>query len=123
MLVIADQGARTVGRQRRLSGPRKPEEDRAVAFRADICRGMHRQPLDRIGPGIKVLDEQLTALEVGQHALVQAVEPLRSDRLVDRAPPYRVLGAGFLDDVLVPRRASGKGAGGDRKAAAEGELA
>ena len=53
-----------------------------------------------------------------QHALVQAVEPLRSDRLVDRAPPYRVLGAGFLDDVLVPRGAAGEEPGRNREAAA-----
>ena len=48
---------------------------------------------------------------------------LGSDRLVDLAPPHRVLGAGLLDDVLVARRAAGESPGIDREAAAQGELA
>ena len=48
MLVIADQRARRIGRQRRLARARQAEEDRRVAVRADIGRTMHRHhALDR----------------------------------------------------------------------------
>ena len=174
MLVVADQGARGVGRQGRLAGAGEAEEDRAVALRADIGRAVHRQhvarrqheieiaehrfldlagiagaadqhqplgeidedeglgadavefagwrgnsgacrivkagsksassaaggrmnmlranrlcqalsadhphrqPVFRIGAGIEILDEQLAALQVGEHPLVQAGEPRRA---------------------------------------------
>ena len=42
MLVVADQRARRIGRQRRLAGARQAEEDRRVAVRPDIGRAMHR---------------------------------------------------------------------------------
>ena len=82
-----------------------------------------RQAVGRVSPGVEVLDEQLAPLEVGEHPLMQAVEGLRRDRLVDRAPPHRVLGARLLDDVFVARRAAGIETGRYRKAAAKGELA
>ena len=218
MLVVADQGARIVGRQGRLAGARQPEKDCGVAVGADIGRGVHRQhaarrqdeiqiaedrfldlagiggaadqhqplgeidedeglrvdpiefgdreeircvqdregrlepfqlghrrtdehvarkqavpgavadhphrqPVGRIGAGIEVLHEQLAPLQIGEHALVQAGEALGRHRLVDLAPPHRVFGSGLLDDVFVARGAPGIGAGIDRKAAAEGELA
>src|SRR5437868_1997427 len=63
--------------------------------------------------GVKVLDEQLAALEVGEQALVQAGELVGRDRLVDLAPCYRVFGARLLDDVFVPRGAAGEGPGRD----------
>ena len=42
MLVVADQGARRVGRQRRLAGARQAEEHRGVAVRSFIRRTVHR---------------------------------------------------------------------------------
>ncbi|MNI00121.1 hypothetical protein D3C73_529080 [compost metagenome] len=42
MLVIADQRAGRIGRQRRLAGAGKAEEHRGIAFGADIGRAMHR---------------------------------------------------------------------------------
>ena len=42
MLVIADQGAAGIRRQRRLAGAAQAEEDGRVAVRADIGRTMHR---------------------------------------------------------------------------------
>ena len=42
MLVIADQGARGIGRQGGLAGARQAEEDRRVIVVADIGRAMHR---------------------------------------------------------------------------------
>src|SRR5262249_56219856 len=43
VVVGADQGAGTVGRQRRLTGAGEAEEDRAITLRAYICRAMHRE--------------------------------------------------------------------------------
>ncbi len=43
MLVVAQQGARGIGRQRRLAGARQAEEDRDIALGSDIGRGVHRQ--------------------------------------------------------------------------------
>ena len=45
------------------------------------------------------------------------------DRLVDVAPPDRVLRPGLVDDVFVPGRAAGVPPGVDDKAAAKPELA
>ena len=42
MLVVADQHAVRVGRQRRLAGAGEAEEDRHVAVLADVGRAMHR---------------------------------------------------------------------------------
>jgi hypothetical protein len=42
MLVIADQRALGVGRQRRLAGTRQAEEDRAIGILADVGRAVHR---------------------------------------------------------------------------------
>ena len=42
MLVVADQRARRIGRQRRLAGARQAEEHRRVAGRPDIGRAVHR---------------------------------------------------------------------------------
>ena len=42
VLVVADQRALRVGRQRRLAGAGKAEEDRGVTVGADIRRAMHR---------------------------------------------------------------------------------
>ena len=48
VFVVADQRALRIGRQRRLAGARKTEEDRRVAIRADIGGAMHRHhPLGR----------------------------------------------------------------------------
>ena len=38
----------------------------------------HRQPVVGVGAGIEVLHEQLAALQIGQHALLQAVEARRA---------------------------------------------
>ena len=44
VLVVADQRAVRVGRQRRLPGSREPEEDRhPTVLRADVRRAVHRQ--------------------------------------------------------------------------------
>ncbi len=42
VLVVADQRAVGIGRQRGLAGARQPEEDRGVALGADIGRAVHR---------------------------------------------------------------------------------
>ncbi len=47
MLVVADQGAAGVGRERGLAGAREAEEDRGVAVRADIGRAVHRHHAGR----------------------------------------------------------------------------
>ena len=83
----------------------------------------HRQAIGRIGAGVKILDEQLTPLKIGEHALAQALKALGRDRLVDLAPPHRFLGSRLFDDVFVARRAAGKCAGIDREAATRGNLA
>ena len=83
----------------------------------------HRQPVFRVGAAIEVLHEQLAALEIGQHPLVQAGELRRRDLLVDAAPINRVVGARLVDDVLVARAAAGVTAGIDDKRAAIAELA
>ena len=66
----------------------------------------HGQAKDRVGAAEAILDEQLPALEMGQHARAQGVEFFRVERPVDRTPPD-IPGAGrFLDDELVVGRAS-----------------
>ena len=47
MFIVADQGSRGVGRQRRLAGAGQAEEDGRVALFADIGRAMHRQHAPR----------------------------------------------------------------------------
>src|SRR5258708_22168936 len=83
----------------------------------------HRQAVFRVGAGIEVLDEQLAALKIGQHALVQAGKLSRGDRLVDAAPIDRLVRTGFVDDVFVARAAAGVLAGLDDKGAAKTDLA
>ena len=43
MLVVADQAALRIARERRLAGARQTEEERRVAVRADVRRAVHRQ--------------------------------------------------------------------------------
>ena len=82
----------------------------------------HRQPVVRVGAGVEVLDEQLAALQIGQHSLLQVFEARRLDRLVDGAPPDRVLRPRLVDDVFVPGRAASVPPGVHDKAAAKPEL-
>ncbi len=42
MLVVADQGPRSIGAQCRLARARQAEEDRCVALGTDIRAAMHR---------------------------------------------------------------------------------
>src|SRR5690606_28803244 len=61
--------------------------------------------------GVAVLDEQLLALAVGEHPLVNGVEVRRLDRAVHLAPPDLVFARRLADDELVVRRAAGVLAG------------
>ena len=62
VLVIADQGARGVGRQGRLAGAGQAEKDRAVALRADIGRAMHRQHVARRQHEIQIAEDRFLDL-------------------------------------------------------------
>src|SRR5215469_14141066 len=62
VLVVADQGSRTIGRQRRLAGTGKPEKYRAVALRADIRRSVHRQYVARWQDKIEIAEDTLLDL-------------------------------------------------------------
>ncbi len=63
------------------------------------------QAVTRIGPGVGVLDEDLLAFHVAEHALVQRLEPPRVNRPVDLAPPHLVFARRLADDELVVGRA------------------
>ena len=77
VLVVADQLALRIGRERRLAGTGQPEEDRDVAGLADVRRAVHRED----------------ALER------QAVVHQREDRLLDLARVERA-----ADQHLLARR-------------------
>ena len=62
MLVIADEGARGIGRERRLAGAGEAEEDRAVALRADIGRAMHRQDVARRQHEVEIAEHRFLDL-------------------------------------------------------------
>src|SRR5215831_6776948 len=79
----------------------------------------HREAVGWVGAGVKILDKQLAALKISQHALVQTVETLGIDRLIDLTPPYRVLGAGLLHDIFVAGGSSCEPAGADREGASQ----
>src|SRR4051794_3781396 len=83
----------------------------------------NRQTVFRVGSGVEVLHKQLTALQISEKPLMQAVELLGRDRLVDRAPGDRLFGAWLIHDVFVLRRAPGMKTGVDDEAAAEPDLA
>jgi hypothetical protein len=53
-----------------------------------------------VGPRIAVLDEDVTALEVGLQTDLQQLEVLGVERLVVLTPPDLVLARGFADDEL-----------------------
>ena len=40
----------------------------------------HRQAIGRIGAGVKILDEQLMPLKIGEHALAEALKALGRER-------------------------------------------
>ena len=83
----------------------------------------HRQPVFGVGAAIEVLDEKLVTLQIGEHALMQAAELRRGNRLIDAAPGNRVVRAGLVDDVLVARATAGVPAGVDDERAAQANLA
>ncbi len=60
-----------------------------------------RQPVRRVGARPAVLDEELLAPQVGQHAPLEPVERRGVDRPIDLAPRDVLLARGFLDDELV----------------------
>ena len=51
MLVVADERAVGIRRQRRLAGSAEAEEDRSIALRADVRGAMHRH--DALGGRMK----------------------------------------------------------------------
>ena len=67
----------------------------------------HGQAEFRIGAGEHVDDIGRTALQIGQHALMDHVEHGFADRDVDVAPIDRRLGHRIADDVFVLGRSAG----------------
>ena len=109
VLVIADQAAQRIGRERRLARPRQPEEDGRVAIGSDVDRRMHRQ--DALVGHQVVHDREGALLDLAgvlgpddDH-----LHPLEVDE--DRGPGPRPLGLGIrlerrdADDREVRREA------------------
>ena len=67
----------------------------------------HADAMRGIGAGPAVADEQLAALGIAQHAVVERAVALRRDRLVGLAPVDAALALRILDEELVVGRAAG----------------
>jgi hypothetical protein len=65
------------------------------------------------GTGKTVLNEKLLASKMVQQSLVEDIETLRSQGLVYRPPPDRIMGGRVIDDIFVVWRPSGMGCGSD----------
>ena len=68
MLVVADEGAVRIGRERRLAGAGEAEEDRRVAVAAGVGRAMHRHDLLR----------RQEVVEDGEHRLLHLARIARA---------------------------------------------
>ena len=79
--------------------------------------------MGRVGACVKVLGEQLLALQVGAGAAGERSEFFRREALVDLAPPDFVSDLGLVDDEFVLHRAAGVHAGGDHQRTVCGQLA
>ncbi len=94
---------------------RRGRHDEQVAHEQVLPRELvnesDRQSILGIRARVKVLDEQLLALQVRDDVLAQQVELRGRNRLVDLAPPDVAFAGGFLDGELVVRRAAGVRAG------------
>ena len=83
----------------------------------------HADAVRRIGAGPAIAREQVAALGVADHAVVEGAVALRRDRLVGLAPVDGAAGDRVLDEELVVGRAAGVDAGADHEGAALAELA
>jgi hypothetical protein len=54
-----------------------------------------------IGPGVAVLDEDVSPLEIREHALVEPIKFLRRKGAIDLSPPDLILAGGLSDDKLI----------------------
>ena len=90
MLVVADQNAGGIGRERRLAGPREAEEDCRVAAGPDIGRAVHRQ---HALAGQDVVEHR----EDGLLDLAGVVRSGHQDRPLGEVEQHADLGAGAVD--------------------------
>jgi hypothetical protein len=74
-----------------------------------------------VGAGPAVAGEQLAALDVAQHAVVERAIAFGRDRLVGLAPVDAALACRILDKELVVGRAAGMHAGAHHERAAVGD--
>ena len=121
MLVVADKGTASIGRQCGLAGARKAEEDRAFAVGADVCRTVHRHHALRGKQVVQQTEHPLLHLArifgaADQDQLFGEVD--RDDRVAAAAVSRRVsFEAGKVDDgvfrneagQLISRRAHQQG--------------
>jgi hypothetical protein len=83
----------------------------------------HADAVRGIGTGPAVADEQLAALGVAQHAVVERAVAFGCDRLVGLAPVDAALARRILDEELVVGRAAGMNAGAHDECSAVGDAA
>ena len=93
MLVVADQGAMRIGRERRLAGAGEAEEDRRVAVLAGVGRAMHRHDVLRRQDVVEEGEHRLLHLAriaraADQHDLAREVAG--DDGLAARAMPLGI---------------------------------
>ena len=81
----------------------------------------HLQPVGRVGAGIKVLDEQLAGLDMGERTTNQAGEMALLHLLVGGAPVDLAADIGVGHEELVLGRAAGEAASGGHQGAAGAE--
>ena len=99
------------GQSRRLGPHKKLVSERSLPG----LLGDHpnRQSINRIGPAVEVLDEQVARLEVLHHTLEQRPKVLRRHRLVHLAPMNQLMGRRVVHNELVlgtaPRARPGHG--------------
>ncbi len=102
MLVVADQGARRVGAERRLAGAAQPEEHRRAAVGADVRRTVHRHDALRRQQVVEDREHRLLHLARIARAADQdrlAFEVDRDDRFAAAAVAGGIgLEAGQVDD-------------------------
>ena len=95
-----------------------------VAGEEIVPRGLvddaHADAMGGIGAGPAVAHEQVAALRIGDHAVVEGAIAVGCDGLVGLAPVDAALALGILDDELVVGRATGMDAGANHQRAAIG---
>ena len=75
----------------------------------------------RIGPGVKILHEQVLPLQIGLHAALQNRELFRRQPLVDLAPPHVARDRRLIHHELVLHRPAGVHAGVHHQRAVPGQ--